>query len=163
MPTDYWAYDFIEALASRGVINGYADGTFRPGNTATRGQLSKIVVLGFNFALQNPPTAHFEDVAVGSTFFTYIETASARGADRGLPMRRAWRAVRPPVQALFPHKQQRDTRPNIKNYRNRSRVAAAKSPERHLLRRTPRLYLLPVCADSRFAKYPHRLPMWRSG
>jgi len=34
---------FIEAAYAHGVISGYADGTFRPGNPATRGQICKIV------------------------------------------------------------------------------------------------------------------------
>jgi len=38
-------YAFVETAACHGVISGYADGTFRPGNTATRGQIAKIVDL----------------------------------------------------------------------------------------------------------------------
>src|SRR5204863_5144569 len=34
---------FIETAYVHGIITGYADGTFRPGNNATRGQISKIV------------------------------------------------------------------------------------------------------------------------
>ena len=58
-----------------GVISGYADNTFRPYNNTTRGQLSKIVVLAEGWTLQNPPTGHFTDVAPGSAFYVYIETA----------------------------------------------------------------------------------------
>jgi len=83
--TDYWAYSYIEALASRNVIGGYPDGSFRPGNSATRGQLAKIVTLAFSFPLVNPPAATFEDVPVGSTFFQYVETAAARGLINGYP------------------------------------------------------------------------------
>jgi hypothetical protein len=36
-------YAFIETAYCRGTISGYADGTFRPGSVATRGQVSKIV------------------------------------------------------------------------------------------------------------------------
>jgi hypothetical protein len=36
-------YGFVETAYNRGNISGYADGTFRPGNNATRGQISKIV------------------------------------------------------------------------------------------------------------------------
>lgn len=85
VPSDYWAYQYIEALANQGVIGGYNDGSFRPGNSATRAQLSKIVVLGFNFALVTPPTAHFQDVSAGSTFYTYVETAYNQGLISGYP------------------------------------------------------------------------------
>ncbi len=36
-------YSFVETAYNRGVITGYADGTFRPNNSATRGQICKIV------------------------------------------------------------------------------------------------------------------------
>ena len=36
-------YLYIERMAQRGLISGYPDGTFRPGNEVTRGQASKIV------------------------------------------------------------------------------------------------------------------------
>ncbi|RBP38683.1 S-layer homology domain-containing protein, partial [Garciella nitratireducens] len=32
---DYWAYEYIEDLANRGIIKGYEDGTFRPNNPLT--------------------------------------------------------------------------------------------------------------------------------
>ena len=41
-PTDTF-YSYIETAYNHGIISGYADGTFRPGNNATRGQISKIV------------------------------------------------------------------------------------------------------------------------
>jgi hypothetical protein len=36
-------YTFVETAYHHGVISGYADGTFQPGNNATRGQISKII------------------------------------------------------------------------------------------------------------------------
>ena len=36
-------YVFIERMARRGIISGYADGTFRPNTEVTRGQASKII------------------------------------------------------------------------------------------------------------------------
>ncbi len=51
VPSDHWSYGFVEAAASRAVIGGYTDGTFRPNNPLTRAQLSKILAL----TLQIPP------------------------------------------------------------------------------------------------------------
>lgn len=45
VPSDHWAYGYVEAAASRGVIGGYTDGTFRPNNQVTRAQLSKMLAL----------------------------------------------------------------------------------------------------------------------
>lgn len=36
-------YSYIETAYNHAIISGYADGTFRPGNNATRGQIAKIV------------------------------------------------------------------------------------------------------------------------
>ncbi len=38
-----WAKDFILTAANNGVVNGYSDGTFRPGNHATRAEASVMV------------------------------------------------------------------------------------------------------------------------
>lgn len=36
-------YDYVETAVNQSVITGYSDGTFRPGNSATRGQICKIL------------------------------------------------------------------------------------------------------------------------
>ncbi len=80
---DYWAYSYIDYLASRGIISGYADGTFRPANPATRGQLSKMAVVSRGWPLLNPQTPFFSDVPSSNSFYQYIETARARGVVSG--------------------------------------------------------------------------------
>lgn len=42
--SDSTFYDWIETLFNAGAIQGYDDGTFRPSNPTTRGQISKFVV-----------------------------------------------------------------------------------------------------------------------
>jgi hypothetical protein len=76
-------YVYIRALICHGVIGGYGDNTYRPGNILTRGQMTKIVVNAAGWELLNPPTATFTDVPVGSTFYTFIETAYAHGVVSG--------------------------------------------------------------------------------
>jgi hypothetical protein len=82
--SDYF-YTPVQYLACHSVIAGYADGTFRPFNNTTRGQLAKIVEGGFNLPITTPPAGGqtFEDVAPSSTFFSYIETLAARGITSG--------------------------------------------------------------------------------
>ena len=38
---------YIERLAAHHILNGYNDGSFRPGLTATRGQVAKIITNTF--------------------------------------------------------------------------------------------------------------------
>jgi hypothetical protein len=74
LPSDYF-YEAVRYLYCHGAISGYADGTFRPGNNATRGQLSKIVVVAEGWPINTTGGPHFTDVAVGSTFYDWVETA----------------------------------------------------------------------------------------
>ncbi|MDQ6693681.1 MAG: SBBP repeat-containing protein [Chloroflexota bacterium] len=83
VPTTAYFYQPVRYLSCRGVISGYGDSTFRPSNTTTRGQLTKIVVLGFSLPIYAPATATFNDVPVGSTFYTYAETAVHYGLITG--------------------------------------------------------------------------------
>ena len=73
-PTDYF-YDAVVYLSCHGAISGYADGTFRPYNNTTRGQLSKIVVLSVGWSINTSGGPHFSDVPVSNPFYSYIETA----------------------------------------------------------------------------------------
>ena len=75
-------YQYVMCLACRDIVSGYSDGTFRPGNPVTRGQLSKIVSNAAGFS--DPVSGQsFEDVAPGSTFYEYVERLASRGIIAG--------------------------------------------------------------------------------
>ena len=76
-------YAYIETAYNRGIISGYSDGTFLPGNNVTRGQLSKIVVRAEGWSLITRSTPTFSDVPAGSPFFTHVETAYCHGIISG--------------------------------------------------------------------------------
>src|SRR4029077_20402847 len=59
-PADYF-YQAVIYLACNDVISGYPDHTFRPYNNATRGQMTKIVVLGFGVPVDTRGGPHFSD------------------------------------------------------------------------------------------------------
>ncbi len=48
VPTNHTFYKYIETAYANGILNGYANGTFRPDADATRGQISKIIDLATN-------------------------------------------------------------------------------------------------------------------
>jgi hypothetical protein len=87
VPAGSTFYDYIETAAAHAIVSGYADGSFRPNNNVTRGQLSKIDVVAanqvFSWEILNPPTATFTDVPPGSAFYTYVETAVCHGIISG--------------------------------------------------------------------------------
>ncbi len=75
--TDYF-WNPVSYLGCHGVISGYSDGTFRPYNLATRGQMVKIVVNGFAVPAYVPAAGEhtFADVLPTNTFFAVIEAAA---------------------------------------------------------------------------------------
>lgn len=82
---DHWAYQYISELASRKIIGGYADGTFRPNGTITRDGFAKMIVLASGWDLIVPSEPSFSDVPASYWAFPYIETAKARGVISGYP------------------------------------------------------------------------------
>jgi serine protease AprX len=83
VPNGSTFYPYIRCLACRGIVNGYSDGTFRPYNNVTRGQLTKIVSIGGPYP--DPHTQTFQDVPPGSTFYIFVERLAARGYISGYP------------------------------------------------------------------------------
>ncbi|MEO8285149.1 MAG: S-layer homology domain-containing protein [Chloroflexota bacterium] len=77
-------YPYVRCLACSTVLGGYPDGTFRPSNNITRGQLSKIVSNAAGLA-DTSGSQTFQDVSPDSTFFTYVQALSAEGYINGYP------------------------------------------------------------------------------
>ena len=87
MPSTHPFYQFIETAAARGIIGGYADGTFRPEAELTRGQMTKVIVTAgqqaWGWTLNTSGGPHFVDVPPDSIFYVYVETAYNRGLISG--------------------------------------------------------------------------------
>jgi hypothetical protein len=78
LPSGHTFYANVRCLACNGIVSGYADGTFRPDNLVTRGQLAKIVSNAANFT-EPPGTQIFQDVAPDHTFYEWINRLTNRG------------------------------------------------------------------------------------
>lgn len=80
IPLDFWAQPFVEYLSGQGAVSGYSDGTFRPLNNATRGQISKILVaaVGITDTIASGQQT-FADVAATNVFWLPIERMAGRG------------------------------------------------------------------------------------
>lgn len=44
VPSTHWAYDAIRTCAENGLVNGYEDGTFRPGGQVTNAEFTVMAV-----------------------------------------------------------------------------------------------------------------------
>jgi S-layer homology domain len=84
VPSSHIFYPFIMCLACNGVLNGYPDGTFRPDNNVTRGQIAKIVsnAAGWNEVIP-PAQQTFQDVASSDTFWLFVERMALHDVIQG--------------------------------------------------------------------------------
>jgi hypothetical protein len=81
-------YPYITCLSDLGFVSGFPDGTFRPNDPVTRGQLAKIVANTAGLDAEVPESRQtFADVppppAEGSTYWLYVERLYERGVIAG--------------------------------------------------------------------------------
>lgn len=74
--------DAIKYLKDNQIVNGYADGTFRPENGINRAEAVKILLIGNNIQVKNNPNT-FPDVVKDSWYEDYVTTASTQGIVKG--------------------------------------------------------------------------------
>jgi hypothetical protein len=84
VPASHTFYSFITCLACQGIISGYADGTFRPGNEITRGQIAKMVSNAAGLG-DDPGAKLYEDVPADNAFYMWINRLSMHGYMGGYP------------------------------------------------------------------------------
>lgn len=79
--SSFWAYDAIKNLNTRGLINGYPDGTFKPQNTITRAEAAVIIAGALDLKKTKNPT--FSDVKSTSFAFDAIAAVAEKGIITG--------------------------------------------------------------------------------
>ncbi|MBN1321305.1 MAG: S-layer homology domain-containing protein [Thermoleophilia bacterium] len=67
------------------VAGGFADGTFRPHLSVSRGHFAKMAITGLHLDAGEPATPTFSDVAATDDLFPWVEGAVAAGIISGLP------------------------------------------------------------------------------
>jgi hypothetical protein len=91
-------YNYIETLDNLGAISGYLCGEpgypcvppanlpyFKPDLNVTRGQLTKILILGASIPINTTGGPHFQDVPQVSVFYPFVETLFNLGSIHGYP------------------------------------------------------------------------------
>jgi parallel beta-helix repeat protein len=81
---NYWAKSYIEALASKGVIAGFPDGSFKPNEPVTRAQFAAIINKAFAPQAQQQAT-NFSDVSTNFWAYNAIQTATRSPFLAGYP------------------------------------------------------------------------------
>ena len=72
----------VEALASRGIINGKSEDSFEPDSTMTRAEFATIITRGLG--LPQKSNGIFSDVSGSDWFYTFVNTAYSYGIVNGV-------------------------------------------------------------------------------
>lgn len=77
----HWAKASIDAMYSKGIINGFEDGSFKPELNVTRAEFAKMIVC--LLGLSSKGDADFSDVADNSWYNGYVAAAVKAGIVKG--------------------------------------------------------------------------------
>jgi len=81
--TDYKSA--IDWMTNNGVIQGYADQTFKPDQCVKRVEFLKMLFLMLNIDANNSTAELFKDTYADQWYAPYVKTARARGTVEGYP------------------------------------------------------------------------------
>lgn len=77
-PTKHFA-EAVNDLAERNIIGGYPDGTFKPGNSITRGQVAAIIAKMIKLDTKNVKNPGFKDVSTANGSYNAIAAMAQEG------------------------------------------------------------------------------------
>lgn len=77
----HWAENSLSDWSSKGYVQGYADGTFKPDNTVTRGEFMAFVNRSFGFSKK--VSIDFRDVNASNWVYNEVAKAVAAGYIKG--------------------------------------------------------------------------------
>ncbi len=78
-----WAAEAVEALASKGIINGVSAQSFHPGASITRADFAKLIVAAFGFKAPISSAGSFADVGEDDYYHEAVVIAAGLGIVRG--------------------------------------------------------------------------------
>lgn len=79
VPSSHQFSDAIKSLSDRGIINGYQDGTFKPGQNLTRGQAAKIIAGVLGLETTNVINPNFKDIPTNHQYYGAIAALKQAG------------------------------------------------------------------------------------
>ncbi len=83
--SDVWFAPFVSELASKGIISGYPDGSYRPEQNLNRAEIVKIAMAAFDFSIPyKVDEAPFDDVSTDVWFAPFVAAAKDAGVVSGI-------------------------------------------------------------------------------
>jgi hypothetical protein len=80
----HWAFKYVQKMYDEEITTGYSDGTYRPAQNVTRGQMASFIIRalypgGFTYT----PTPYFSDVPESHWAFPYVQKMYDAGITTG--------------------------------------------------------------------------------
>ncbi|SMG11493.1 S-layer homology domain-containing protein [Paenibacillus aquistagni] len=83
VPASHWAYDYIQALLKKDIVNGVDKNHYRPNQALTRAEFAKLLVRAYEVKPYLSKVDRFKDVAHGSWYEEPVYAAAAAGWIQG--------------------------------------------------------------------------------
>ena len=83
VPSSKHYAEAVYDLAERNIIGGYPDGTFKPGNSITRGQAAAIITKMIGLDTSNVKNPGFKDVSTANGYYKAIAAMAEEGIISG--------------------------------------------------------------------------------
>lgn len=83
VPSAHWAYESVNALYKKGIINGRGNGVFSPDDSVTRSEAVKMIVLAINVKNTDNNTVSFADLSEDDWEYDYVLRGVRAGIIKG--------------------------------------------------------------------------------
>lgn len=80
---NHWAYRYVKALAEKGIVNGYSDGSFNPSKAVSREEFVKMMICASGMYDKNA-VCSFNDVSGDAWMYSYVASAVNNGIINGV-------------------------------------------------------------------------------
>jgi uncharacterized lipoprotein YddW (UPF0748 family) len=81
---DHWAKEYIAAIAEKGVVNGYPDGSFLPDNNIKRADFVLMLMNLFGLYGETDAANNFADIAPDAYYYRAVAAAKREGIVTGI-------------------------------------------------------------------------------
>lgn len=81
----HWSQQYVEPMASKLLVEGYTNGTFRPDREITRAEFATIIVRALGLSSKDASKANFTDVSASDWFADEVAIAAEAGIINGYP------------------------------------------------------------------------------
>lgn len=78
VPESFWGIEYINSMASKGIINGVGNDMFLPSDTVTRAEFAKMLTVAANL-YNDKATNSFTDVPENKWYYSYVSSAYEAG------------------------------------------------------------------------------------